>query len=521
MVPKDLTGFSVEQLRGFATAVRLQLAELKAARADGSFTVEQLPAFEALVDDQDRLYDAIQAAAEGDDAEAAVEEAVADAPKAEGDDEAPAEEAAPAADAETVVDEAVASMQLGGGSGPRVTRDESNKVNGDMSRFIRNMVNGNCSAEERHSFSTMRRETNHIVRQGGQADEAIRAARVSRADGTDRTAAGCFCGPDDAINTIKESGETVRPFSDTLPTITATGDVRYVREIDLADALTGVTEWTCADQGTVDPDDSATWKPCFELDCSPEQTSAMYAVSACASFSTQQLIGNPALISNLEHVMQVAFSKTAELLVYNRVLALSSQYDFTGYPTSGYGASAELLSAVGWALELIKANLRETSPNYTLALPAGLLTRVLTDGVIRGFNEYRDESDLLDRLSTLGIKNVVELADEITGVPAPLAHPVPVAPGGPIAVAPAQPVVQQLLIYRQEDFVLGVGPNIDLGATRSPELARQNKLQWFTEGFEFVEKVGTAPTIAIQAPFCASGIRPALGEGVDCVPVGP
>ena len=515
MVPKDLTGFSVEQLRGFATAVRLELAAIKVARADGSFTVEQLPTFEALVDDQDRLYDAIQAAVDGAEADAAAEEAVTEA--VAGDtEEKPEEEVAPVVDAEAVVDEAVASAAMGGGQGPRVTREEAKNANGDMRRFVRNMINGNCSSEERHSFSTMRRETNHIVREGGDASDAIVAARKDRLAGTDKTAAGCFCGPDDAINTIKQSGETVRPFSDTLPTITASGDVRYVREIATADALAGVTEWTCADQDSVDPDDSATWKPCFELDCSPEQTSAMYAVSACASFSTQQLIGNPALIANLEHVMGVAFSKTAELLVYNRTLALASQYDFTGYPTSGYGASAELLSAVGWAIELIKANLRETNPRYTLALPAGLLTRVLTDGVIRGFNEYRDESDLLDRLNTLGVANVVELADEVTGVPAPLAHPVPVAPGGPIVAAPAQPLIQQLLLYRPEDFVLGVGPNIDLGATRSPELARQNKLQWFTEGFEFVEKVGTAPTIAIQAPFCASGVRPALGEGIDC-----
>lgn len=519
MIPSDLSGFTVEQLRGFAVVVRQQIDALQAAKVEGNFTVDQLGSFEGLVNDQNRIADAIQLATDADDAEAAVEEAVATPAEGEGEDEdADGEPAAAPADAETVVDEAVASMTLGGGDAPRVTRDAADKADGDMRKFVRHLSRGNVTQEERHSFSTLRRETNTIVREGADATDAIREAIAGRKAGTDKTAAGCFCGPDDAITAIKQCGETVRPFSDTLPTLTSSGDIRYIRQLDLADALTGVTEWTCADQALVDPEDIATWKPCFELDCQPEQTSAMYAVSACASFSTQQLIGNPELIANLEHVMEVAFSKTAELLVYNRVRALASKYSY-GLALTGYGASAQLLAAVGWAMELIHANLREANPNYTLAIPAGLLDRVLTDGVIRGIDEYRVRADLFDRLATLGVTNVVELVDEIVCAPGgPVAHSTVIDPqvGCVWTPAPAHPVEQEILLYRPEDLVLGVGPTIDLGVTRSPELARQNKLQWFTEGFEFVEKTGCAPIIDLLVPFCASGVRPALGTGEDC-----
>src|SRR3990172_4485354 len=524
MVPNDLAGFSVEQLKGFAVANRLEYDSVKTGDLDDAARVASL---ESLLNDRDRWNAAIEAALAAEEAAAEDTQPEGDeaAEAAEGDDAAEDSDAdgedaetAEVGDADAAVDDAVASAAMGGGRAPsiRVTRDEADKASGSMRKFVRNMITGNVSREERHSFSTMRRETNHIVREGQNANDAIQAAILSRLDGSDKTAAGCFCGPDDAITAIKECGETIRPLSDTLPTLTASGDVKYVRQIDLADALTGVTEWTCADQDNVDPEVISTWKPCFELECEPEITSALYAVAACASFTTQQLIGNPQLVANLEHVMRVAYSKTAELLVYNRLKALSSQYSF-GYALTAYGAGAQLLVVVGWFMEKVRANLREANPQYTLTIPAGLKERIITDGFLTGARSP-DETwgRILERLRELGVTRVVELVDEITGVPLPLAHTAFVAPGGPIAVGDPHPVVQEIALYRPEDFLLGVAPEIDLGVTRSPELARQNKLQWSVESFEFVEKPGCAPAATIQAPFCASGVRPALGTGEDC-----
>ncbi len=70
------------------------------------------------------------------------------------------------------------------------------------------------------SFTTMLRETNTRVRDGANANDAIREAQAARSAGTDKTAAGAFCGPDDARMEIAYSGQTNRPLSDTLPTIT-------------------------------------------------------------------------------------------------------------------------------------------------------------------------------------------------------------------------------------------------------------------------------------------------------------
>lgn len=512
MIPEDLSPFSVEQLNGFKIAVT---QEINALRAEANDDADKLARLEKALDKLNVIEAAITTLEANAAAEVEVDEAIV-ADDSEGTDDVDA----PVADTEAVLEEAVASAAMGGGDRPRISVTERDNANGDVQRFMRNMASGNnggVRTMERHAFSTMRRETNTVVREGQNATEAIREAIAGRAAGTDKTAAGCFCGPDDAITAIKQCGETVRPFSDTLPTLTASGDVRYIRQIDLADALTGVTQWTCADQDDVDPSDIATWKPCFELACEPEITSAMYAVPACASFSTQQFIGNPDLIANLEHVMQVAYNKTAELLAYNAFKALATPYNPPAYVSAAYGAGAQLVAAVGWYMELVAANLRETNPQYTLTIPAGLKQRILTDGFLLGARSVDETwSVVTSRLAELGVNRVVELVDEITGVPAPLAHATVAAPGGPIAAGAPHPVVQEIALYRPEDFLLGVAPELDLGVTRSPELARQNKLQWFTESFEFVEKPGCAPASILQLPFCANGIRPALGEGLDC-----
>jgi len=509
MVPNDLTGFSVEQLRGFATAVRLQIDEVK-PQAKGD--AEKLNTLEGLLDERDRLNTAIDAALAADAGEAEAEAAVAaDAePVTEvaTEEAASTEVAATEEDPEAKVDEAVASAQMGGGQGPRVVREPTRSNRGDIRKFVQGMQ-GRVTAPVRNSFATINRETNHRINGGNASAELVAAAVADRLSGADKTAAGCFCGPDDARNEICEALVTDRPFSDTLPSATVNGDFRFIRQIDLADALTGVTEWTCADQALVDPEDIATWKPCFELDCEAEVTSDTYAVPACATFTTQQLIGNPVLIDNLQHVMEVAYNKTAELLAYNRVVAQASQYNY-GQVLTGYGASAQTLGAVGWALELIRRKFRDTK-GYYLTLPAGIRERILADGQIRGMDDYRTWNDFLERVTALGVDRVVELIDEI-GTPAAAI----VAPGGPPVAAPQHPNLNQVLLYRPDNFLLGLNPEVDLGVTRSPELARQNKLQWFTESFESVTRICIDPTIALNVNLCQSGIRPALGTGTAC-----
>jgi len=540
MLPKDLGGFTVEQLRGFAALVDEAIANLQAAKVEGTFSADQLGEYETLADDKLRLSAAIDTAltaaadadggegdddAAGDDADATADADAGDADAdADATDDAEGDDAAATApDAEAVVDEAVAAATMGGGAVPRMTISERTAMDPSaVAKFVKNAMHGASSlaTADRHSFASMNRRTNHYVKAGSLVTTEMQLAAIrERAAGTDKTAAGCFCGPDDAITAIKECGDTTRPFSDSLPTITG-GDVRFVRQIDLADALTGVTEWTCADQDSVDPEVISTWKPCFELDCEAEVSSQLYGVPACATFTTQQFIGNPDLIANLEHVMQVAYNKTAELLAYARFKALASQYSF-GYALTGYGAGAQLLVVVGWWMELVRANLREANPGYTLTIPAGLKERIITDGFLTG-QRSPDETwgAVTDRLAQLGVTNVIELVDEITGVPAPLAHATVAAPGGPIAVGAPHPNVQEIALYRPSDFSLLMAPELDLGVTRDPQLARQNKLQWFVESFEDVIKPGCAPAATIQAAFCASGIRAAAGEGEDCTEVG-
>ena len=514
MIPTDLTGFTVEQLRGFAKA---NDQRIDALRADARGDAEKLAAIEEALDSGKRLDVAIAEALEAEGAEDAVTEAVADGGEgdaaADGDDaEGEGEGDGEAVDPDAAAGEAVASAKLGAGDKPREARPHIQTFEpNDVRAFLRGTQAQRLREGQRVSFASLRRETNHVATRGADITELLPSIIGDRAKGEDRTAAGCFCGPDDARSEIHRSLVSDRPLSDTLPTVTG-GDFRFIRQIDLDTAAAGTTVWDCDDQAAFDPETIATWKPCFVLDCENEVTSQLYAVPACAKFNTQAMIGNPNLIANLEHVMGVAYNRTAELQVYAQLLGQASQYNYNAFaPLVGYGAAAKLIKAAGWAMEKIRANHRDTQ-GYTLAIPAGLRERVLADEFVRGFpSGIETWGDLLARLGELGVDRVVELLDPTAAVTAFE------APGGPPVAAPANTLAQTLLLYRPDNFLLGLGGEIDMGVVASgPDELRQNTMTWFTESFESVTRIGIQPTVAITGDFCDSGIRPALGEGYIC-----
>lgn len=519
MIPKDLTGFSTEQLRGFATATDQRIAEL---RSEGLDTPEKIADVEAALDTRDRVQTALNAALEAEAGDAAADDAVAggdggEGEGGEGDDDAEGEgdgegdgEGEGDADAEAAANEAVASAQMGGGDGPLRSPHIRTMEPADVRSFLNGMQNGGIRPGTRVNFATMNRKTNFEVRHNGDITSQIEEIVKARQDGTDRTAAGCYCGPDEARTQIAQSLIATRPLSDTLPTVTG-GDFRFIRQIDLADALTGTRVWECDDQADVDPSSIGTWKPCFSLDCQTEVVSETYAVPACASFDTQAMIGNPNLIANLEHVMGVAYNLTAELEVYARLIAQASQYDIDNlFLNTGYGAAAKLLGSVGWAMEKIRANHRDVLP-YDLVLPAGFRERLITDSIIRGMDDDKLWEDILVRLRQLGVDNVIELVDPTAAVTEF------VTPGGPAVPAPPNTLEQTVLLYRRDNFLLGVGPTIDMGVVAaSIDELRQNRMNWFVETHESVTRIGVQPTVALTGEFCASGIRPALGEGTVC-----
>lgn len=524
MIPTDLSAFSTEQLKGFATANSETILSLRAdLKETPENPADRLSTLEVALDNQDRLNAAIAEALAAEEAEEKVDEAVAgdgdgEEATADGDGDADAGEGDDAdagdgegGDAEATVDEAVASAQMGGGSGPRVGKEPLRSMEaGDVTSFLRSATSGRLTPGSRQQFASLKRSTNFEISHKGDLTAMLPEIVAARQNGTDKTAAGCFCGPDDARNEIARALVSDRPFSDSLPTVTG-GDFRFIRQIDLAAARTGVTIWDCDDQDDVDPASAATWKPCFALDCQNEVTSETYAVPACASFDTQAMIGNPNLIDNLEHVMTVAYNEAAELEAYRRVLAEASQvtYNASALPV-GYGASAKLIKAVAWAMSTIRATHRDRL-DYTLALPAGLRERILADGMIRATDDYRTWDDVQTRLAELGVTDIVELLDPTS---APNALP---APGGPPVEATQQPLEQQILLYRPENFLLGVGPEIDLGVVaQGIDELRQNRMNWFVESFESVTRIGVQPTVAINADFCDNGIRPAFGEGDIC-----
>lgn len=340
------------------------------------------------------------------------------------------------------------------------------------------------------------------------------------------TAAAAFCGPDDIVLDICAAGTDARPVQGLFRTVPVRGKFVYMPTATLADVSSGIGDgtggvWEEADQLAVESDDPDTFKPCVDLTCRGENTVTPYAIPACAKIGTWQQLSAPEQVANWLTQMQKQYSRVAETQLLNRIRAQSYVYS-SGNDLGLWSALQPLLANV--AADVAAVN-RGTTEGYVIVAPYGTLNALAADEVMKGFSQNLAKQRVQQLLlENYGMRIVESLETDSTVAAAYRTGATDLGTktlGTSTEFVPsdASPDTTPFYVFRPDSFVAGSTDIVDAGYYRDANLVRQNLVQYFWEGMEFLEKTCDHLSFVFDLDNCPSGKATALVDGPDCNPV--
>lgn len=348
-----------------------------------------------------------------------------------------------------------------------------------------------------------------LIQEAVEAHQARRAVRMGKP--VAQTAA--ICDPLDIIRDIPDYVSQADPLSAIFPSrpISRLG-FNFTPAITLGAVSAGTQYgWDDADQALVNPTNQATWKPCYDVSCgSPCEVTAV-ASTACMTFDVTTEMSSPERVRDI-------MSKLTALRIRNRTIGLLDIMDGLSIQwtrTGDYSLLPDTIYAVNKALAAMTYPERLDYEDYTLVLPHGFDKFLASDVHGQTFvnsEDYNAGADQIVRnLATiLGVDTVV-LRDE-TDTTWDAALP---AVATPTALNDA-PCVWPLRLIHTPSAIYGSTGLIDTGIQSDPQLARQNKRQWFQEEFSLLSKHGSPPWAKITLTSAASGSRAAASTKLAC-----
>lgn len=364
---------------------------------------------------------------------------------------------------------------------------------------------------------------NDAVKVGNDAwanTAAMNRAKIIAPEDEIIMAAGGFCGPAEAITEIEQCGRTDRPIGGGLPTMNARGAYRYVHQVGLSEVDAGIDYWTNDNDGDVDPDDSATWKPCYHLDCATEVVAVPIGVPACFQYGTFQQWSFPEQVAAALAKMDVALARRSEALVMQRIHEQSNQHTFT--PPVGESVTNGMIRVVGQLLQLAYYGNRNSLDGYVLALPEALVLSILVDSKLKAWvGPQTTRAEILSQLEDTFQLRVIETPDVRVNAPAP-AEPLAAAPAPAGGGVPCPHTRQEFLLYKPSDFRHGVD-DVDIVVQTDIASARKNDKSVFLETIETTEKLGCSPSFStLYDGILITGSQPDLVAADDTYcPVDP
>jgi hypothetical protein len=307
-------------------------------------------------------------------------------------------------------------------------------------------------------------------------------------------AAGGFCGPGEVLTMIEECGRTDTPVADLLGSFQARGAYQYSRQIGLDEVDQGITYWTEDRDINVDPDDVATWKPCYSLECQEFVTAVPVGIPLCFQYGTFQQWSFPEQIAAALARFDVALARRSEALVLQRIHEQSNQYTYV--PPVGAGVQDGLTRLISQLLQLAGYNGRNSLDGYVLVVPEALILQLVTDARLKAWvgPTITKAAVMAGLEDTFGIR-VVEAADVRVNAPAPVpALPPATQPDGGALPCPNTRLEVQL--FKPSNFKHGVD-NVDITVQTDIATARQNNKSVFLETIETTEKLGCDPAFSV------------------------
>jgi hypothetical protein len=304
------------------------------------------------------------------------------------------------------------------------------------------------------------------------------------------TAAGGCCAPlVTRYDLFDCGGVTDRPVRDSLAGFRADrGGIRFYSGPSLANLQGALGIWTCADDEAADIDTPSTWKVCARIECPPEETAELQAITMCLTFGVLQSRIFPETVVANNKLALVAQARLADSVLLAQIKAGSLAITDGGTPL---GAVRDLLDAIGRAAFYFRDRYRIKGVPLRAIIPSWVV-EVLRGDMIKGPTEGRtpaefygiSEDEVMSFFSRRGI-NVTWALD--SAVPATLG-------GGFFAAAttalPAWPTSVQWALFPEGTWLHLDGGSLDLGIVRDSSLVRVNDYMQFSETFESVANIG-------------------------------
>lgn len=406
----------------------------------------------------------------------------------------------------------VASGNVGGTNpGATLTFNDFNRIH----RHVKHANPG--KGEMKTIYASMAIGNSDSVITEGNSPEQNTAIMASAKPGSFKpiTAAAAFCGPDDIVLDICAAGTAARPVQGLFRTVPVRGKFRYMKTATLADTAAGVDIFTEADQIALDPSDPASWKPCVDLTCRAETLVTPYAVTSCVKMGTWQQLSAPEQVANWLLQQDKQYSVIAERNLLDRIRAQSHVFSA--------GATAQglwtILQALLAHVEAYVGNQnRDTTEGYTLVAPYGFTAALAADEGMRGFSQNL----AVNRIQAILRENygisIVEVWERDSTVTAadPLTLP---GLGGAATVfdlGTHSYSTYPLYILNTDAFVAGSSDVVEAGYHRDANLVRQNLVQWFYEGMEFLEKTCDHLSFVFELNTCPNGAGAPVGNDIVC-----
>ena len=319
------------------------------------------------------------------------------------------------------------------------------------------------------------------------------------------TAAGGCCAPLTTRYDLFDCGGTAdRPVRDALAGFQATrGGIRWYAGPSLGDLGGAVGFWTCQDDEDATPPATTPTKACTRIDCPPEQTAEIQAVTLCITFGVMQGRVFPELAVANNKLALVAHSRIAESALLAQIKAGSKQIADAGTPLS---AVRDILDLIGRAAMYFRdryrlsgnAPLRAIFPLWVLELLRGDIAKGEPVGSLRDSLSVSD-AEIKGFFSDRNI-NVTWALDSAT----------PGTNGGGFftdatTTLPAWPTQVEWAMFPEGSWLFLDGGSLDLGIVRDSGLVKVNDYMQFSETFEATANIG-CESLWITSQVSVSGL---------------
>jgi hypothetical protein len=303
-------------------------------------------------------------------------------------------------------------------------------------------------------------------------------------------AAGGCCAP---LTTRYElfdcGGSADRPVRDALAGFQADrGGIRFYPGPSLADIGGAVGFWTCADDEAATPPATTPVKACSRIECPPEQTAEIQAVTLCLTFGVMMGRVFPELAVANNKLAMVAHSRIADSALLAQIKAGSKKIADAGTPLS---AVRDVLDTIGRAAMYMRdryrltkdANLRAIFPQWVLELLRGDIAKGMP------------VDNLRSSLSTSDAEIEGFFKDRNINVTWALDSATPGTNGGGFftdatTTLPAWPTQVEWAMYPEGSWLYLDGGTLDLGIVRDSGLVKVNDYMEFSETFEATANIG-------------------------------